>query len=153
VALQDGVQTPAVQEVAPWGFVQSLEQEPQWLILVSRLTSQPLSTLPSQSPKWLLHAILHCPLAQVAVPLAVEHVWVQLPQCRGLVCRLVSQPLDGLVLQSANGVTQENWHTPCTHAVGVPLGPEHAALHAPQCKMEWLVSVSQPLGASPSQSA
>jgi hypothetical protein len=111
-----------------------------------------LFTLPSQSPKPLLHAsVAQLPEAQLVTAFAREHGALQAPQS-WLVFVLVSQPLFTLPSQSPK---------PTLHAVvvqvpvahdAVALGRLHAVPHAPQLAAV-RSDVSQPLTAEASQLA
>jgi hypothetical protein len=69
-----------------------------------------------------------------------------------VVFRLVSQPLLGLLSQSANGALQLNPQLPLVQ-VDVAFAALHALLHPPQCWRLLAVLVSQPLPGLPSQSS
>ena len=101
------------------------------------------------------------PAPQVVPHAPAEHTWPaehampQLPQLVLSVRVSVSQPSLGTPLQSAKpaahppvGIT----HAPATHDCADTCGRAHAAPHAPQFAVEVCVSVSQPFGATPSQS-
>jgi hypothetical protein len=126
---------------------------PQWLVLVSRLTSQPLEELPSQLAKPAAQAAtVHDPPAQVPVALAGAQRTPQPPQLLRSVAVTASQP----VLRSASQLEKPDSHAKVhapleqvTRALG-PVG--HALLQRPQ----WAASMpsvrSHPLERSPSQS-
>lgn len=101
----------------------------------------------------MLHAIPQLPLLQVARPFAVAgHARSQAPHVAGA-ARSVSQPLDALPSQFANPALHETPHDPAAHVARPLAGAAHARSHAPQCARVTRVSTSQPLFASPSQSA
>jgi hypothetical protein len=73
----------------------------QLLTLVFRLVSHPFEALPSQLPQPAVQEIEHVPPEQLATPLALLQVCPQPPQLPMLVPRFTSQPLAGLLSQSA----------------------------------------------------
>jgi hypothetical protein len=86
------------------------------LTFVRVSTSQPFSSLLSQSAKPMLHAAMwQTPIVQAAVPLATVHVLPQRPQSLTLVRVSTSQPSAGSMLQSANPSLQRKPHTPSLH--------------------------------------
>jgi len=94
----------------------------------------------------------HAPAEQLAETApAAEHAAPHAPQWLALVRRSVSQPLAPLPSQLPKPGAHVGTHAPAAQAVAVVPAAEHAAPHAPQ----WLAlarrSVSQPLGALPSQ--
>ena len=74
--LEAGMHPPAAQ--IP---VHARPQAPQWALLVRVSVSQPLATLPSQSPKPALQAVIaHALARQSAVALARVHARPHAPQ-------------------------------------------------------------------------
>ena len=78
-----------------------MPQALQLLTLMFRFTSQPLVTLASQLAKPTLQVMLHAPALQVGTPLVLLHAVPQALQLAGSVSKLTSQPLAGLLSQSA----------------------------------------------------
>lgn len=71
-----------------------------------------------------------------------------------LVDRSTSQPVVGSPSQLPKPSRHINWQAPALHVPPTALAAApHTRLHAPQCCMLLLMSTSQPLEASPSQSA
>jgi hypothetical protein len=90
---------------------------------------------------------------QVAAALALAQAVPQAPQCAVLVCVLTSHPLAALLSQLAKPALQApTVHCEAAHTA-VPLLTAHARPHPPQLPALLRVSTSQPLLASPSQSA
>jgi hypothetical protein len=130
-ALHEGAQTLFTQLVVPFGLRQRVPHPPQSFVLFVRFTSQPLSGLPSQLPRPLLHTGAHTPPAHEVVPPEFVHCLPQVPQLFTVVFRSVSQPLVGLPSQSPRPPLQVGEHVPPTHAV---LPPEfvHCVEQLPQ---------------------
>ena len=79
---------------------QTFPQEPQLLILLLRLVSQPFAREPSQLPYPGLHVIPQLPEVHAGLELGCEeHAFPHEPQLLTLVLRLVSQPFAGLLSQ------------------------------------------------------
>jgi hypothetical protein len=91
-ALHTGTQAPPLQLVVPFALVQAVPQEPQWLALFAKFTSQPFDTCPSQLPNPVLQVIEHVPPEHAATPPAALQAWVQPPQWLGLLDVSTSQP-------------------------------------------------------------
>jgi hypothetical protein len=92
---------PPEHAATAFGSEQVLPQAPQWLALVFRFVSQPSAVLPLQLPQPALQpAIVHAPLEQPGVPLAMKHALPQAPQWETLVLVLTSQPFAALPSQS-----------------------------------------------------
>ena len=156
-AAQAPLHTPAAQlGVGRWLDEQASLQAPQCTGSVWRLTSQPSSAFPScgplQSSKFVAQVGTHWPFVQVELDaFSAEHAPPQDPQCEVLVCKLVSQPF-AAGSQSPKPVSQEAiWHAPvaqvavaCAWLQAWPQPPQLSSVRR---------SVSQPLAASPSQSA
>jgi hypothetical protein len=89
-----------------WPAAQGRLHPPQCALLVCVLVSHPLVTLPSQLPKFVVHAPSpHVPPAHAAVAfVGVGHAMRQTPQCATLVRVSVSHPLFTLPSQSAKPV-------------------------------------------------
>lgn len=84
-----------------WPDAHAFPQLPQFCESVLVFVSQPsLKAGPLQSAKPAAQVMLHVPLLQEAIPLLELQTWLQNPQLL-TVLRLVSQPSDGLLLQSA----------------------------------------------------
>src|SRR5579883_74988 len=106
-ALQAQVQAPFTQAVVPLGFAQVVPQAPQLPTSEVRLASQPSRGSLLQSPQPLAQEpTAQAPLVQAGVALGVMQVLPQAPQSMALVCRLVSQPSRGSLLQSPNPIEQ-----------------------------------------------
>ncbi len=131
----------------------AVPQAPQCAVLARVSTSQPLAALPSQLPK----PVVQVATAQTdpehrALALARLQVRPQPPQWVALVRVSTSQPLDATPSHSAKPAVQVRAHIPVAQA-GTALGaPEQAMPQVPQWETLVRVSVSQPLGALPSQS-
>ena len=124
---------------------QARPQAPQWAALARVSTSQPLLGLLSQSPKLVAQTAPQTPAAQKVVALGpAGHAVPQAPQWSGSLARLVQVPA-----QLRCPVWQLTPHWPAEHTV--PLG--QTVPQAPQLVLLVLVLTSQPLAASPSQSA
>ena len=120
---QLGTHAPEVHAVLPFAFVQALAHVPQWAVVL-RGVSQPLATLPSQSPKpELQDDIAQVPVAQLEVALARLHETPHAPQL-AVVLSDASQPLLGLPSQLANAAAP-GVHAPAVQVV-VPLELVHA---------------------------
>src|SRR6185437_2785467 len=129
--LQVSVHVPLLQEAVAFSLPQAVPHEPQWLTLDVVSVSQPLSALPSQSPKPPLQLGLQAPATQGFVPLSAVHAELHVPQLLASVSRLVSQPLSGLPSQSPKPVAQLGTQTPFTHAF-VLFRPTHLIPQPPQ---------------------
>lgn len=100
-----------------------------------------------------LHANPHTDALQVARPLVgTGHARSQAPQVVAAL-RSVSQPLVALASQFANPALHAIPHEPAAQVARPFAGVAHARLQTPQCVTVVRVSTSQPLLASPSQSA
>jgi hypothetical protein len=124
---------------------------PQLEVVVSGV-SQPVASLPSQSPKPLLHdAMLHVPVAHVAVANARPQLVPHAPQLTSVVSG-VSQPLPGTLSQSPKPTLHATRaHTPPAQLVaafvrahGTPQPPQSVSVSS---------GSSQPLFGFRSQSA
>jgi hypothetical protein len=125
-------QRPDVHTADALAKEQTLPQAPQCEVLVVRLVSHPLPTLPSQLPKPVLQVIPHMPLVQVAVPLLPLHTLPQAPQWVGEDERLVSQPLAALPSQLPKPELQTKPQLPRVQR-GIALACAGQTLpHAPQ---------------------
>jgi len=95
----------------------------------------------------------HWPAAQLAVPLVVLQALLQVPQWVAEVGRLVSQPSDGSLLQSAQSV----WHVAIVQMLFVQAAVACARAQtfpqAPQLLTSVVVATSQPSAGLPLQSA
>jgi hypothetical protein len=101
----------------------ALPHIPQCPAADNRFTSQPLSALPSQSPKPAAQVIRQRPAAQPAAPLGpAGHTFPHAPQWLALVPVFTSQPFVASPSQSAKPAAQVIRHTPITHE-GAALGP------------------------------
>ncbi|MDP9150952.1 MAG: hypothetical protein M3O36_13565 [Myxococcota bacterium] len=91
-------------------------QAPQLALSLSVSTSQPSAALWLQSAFDGLHAMVQCPLLQLAVPPVELQTWPQAPQLFVSVLVLVSQPSAGLLLQSPKpGAHGPIMHFDATH--------------------------------------
>ncbi len=146
------VHRPQPHAATALGRLQAPPQRPQCAVAVLVLVSQPLATLPSQSPKPAAQVIAQAPARHEALPFVVEQALPQRPQCEALARVSVSQPLLGLPSQSAKPGLHEATPQRPPAQVAVALGRLHAAPHAPQWGAAESRSVSQPLDSLPSQS-
>jgi len=146
LAAQVAAATLAVTQLRP--------HPPQLVALVARLVSHPSSALPLHSPKPATHTLEHALPEQAGTALGrVAHAVPHAPQCVVLVRVSASQPLATLRSQSPKPVAHDaTVHTLAAHAP-VALGGAQPRLQAPQWAALVRVSTSQPLLASPSQSA
>jgi hypothetical protein len=145
--------TPLLQDGVPLATEQALPQAPQFARDVLRLTSHPFARLPSQLPNPAAHAVMpHCPATQLGVPPVAEQMFPQVPQLLTSVPVWVSQPLVISASQLLYPAAQVMLHVELEQA-GVPWLLLQAAPQIPQLVAEVLVSISQPLDATASQSA
>ena len=122
--------------------------------LLRRSTSQPLLVLPSQFAKLELHEpIAQLPLLQVGEALAKEQTRPHAPQWVTFVRVFTSQPL--LTWPSQFAKPELHLEIPQVLALhtGVPLLVAQTRPHAPQWLPLLVRFTSQPLEATPSQSA
>lgn len=150
--LHEMLQLPVVHDGVPLFVLQAAPHDPQWLVLLDRLVSQPFTTLPSQFPKPELQVMPQDPATQLAVPLAVLQAAPQAPQWLVLVLMLTSQPLAALASQLPNPELQAMPQTPAVHDA-TPFVELQAFPHAPQLATLEFRFTSQPLAALPSQLA
>jgi len=143
-------QVPAGQVAVPLVVLQTALQDPQCSGLL-RLVSQPLAGLLSQSPKPEAQAIPQLPAVQVGVPPDVEQTWPQVLQLLTLVFRFTSQPLAGLLSQSAKPALQVPMAQVPLLQVAAALANVHLVPQALQLLTSVLRLTSQPLVALPSQ--
>lgn len=89
-----------------WPAVHPRPHIPQCAVVVSRSVSHPFPAIPSQLPKFVVHAPSpHIPPAHAAVAfVGAGHTVRQTPQCETLVRVSVSHPLFTLPSQSAKPV-------------------------------------------------
>jgi len=148
--LQPSTQPPATQLTEPPGFVQWFPHEPQLLMSLFVLVSQPLVLLPSQSAAPELQDGAHALFEQLVVPFGFKQRVPHAPQSFVLFVRFVSQPLPALPSQLPRPVLHIGAQAPPTQAV-VPPEFVHCLPQPPQ--LLTLVSrlVSQPLFGFPSQ--
>jgi hypothetical protein len=126
---------------------------PQWAVSVLRFASQPFEAAPSQSPQPAAQlAMAHAPAVHAAVALARAHARPQAPQWDAAVLVFVSQPSLTSVLQLPRPAAQVMPHAPAAQ-LAAPPAVLHALVHAPQRAGSVLRFTSQPLAATPSQSA
>jgi hypothetical protein len=145
-------QAPPVHAGVPLATWQAAPHEPQLVREVLRLASQPFEELPSQSPSGLAHEEMpQTPLTQLGVPPVAEHTVPQLPQLLTSELVWVSHPFAICVSQLLYPAEHVMLHAEPEQA-GVPWLLLQAAAQAPQFAMEELVSISQPLAATESQS-
>jgi hypothetical protein len=124
------------------------------MVLVCVSVSQPLLTIPSQSPKLALQlAIPQVPAVHEGVPFITVQARLHIPQCEGDVLTLVSQPSVAFMLQSPKPELQVKPHLPALHVVVALARVGQTFPQLPQCIVLVCVLVSQPLAALPSQSA
>ena len=147
-------QAPFEHADVPFATKHCALHAPQLFTLVRVLISQPSDTMLLQSAKPALHEPMrHAPLLQTDVPLAAVHCVPQPPQFPASAAMLTSQPLAGLLSQSAKpGRHAPMTHIPAAHAA-VALARLQTIPHAPQLMGEALMFVSQPLTGLLSQSA
>jgi hypothetical protein len=121
------------------------------LLTVLRGVSQPLTTLPSQLPKPLLHAIWQVEPTHDGVPFVPLHTLPQAPQLVGLVVVFVSHPFPALPSQSPRpGPHEEQPHAPLTQ-LGVQPAAGQTVPQALQLATSLRRFVSHPLFLLPSQ--
>ena len=113
--------------------------------------SQPLEASPSQSAKPELQLpMVHLPLLQIAVALAIEHLVPQASQLDASVFRFASQPLSNRASQLPKPATQVAEHILLAQ-VGTAFAGAHAFPQPPQFNRLLEVSISQPVDARLSQ--
>ena len=128
-------------------------QAPQLLVVWSE-TSQPFEGSASQLAQPALHRIPQPPAAHVEVALGAPGQTVpQAPQLFVAVRRLASQPLMGLPSQLPKPRRHARAHPLLTHETVAFEPAMQTVPHAPQLAALVCVLVSQPLVATPSQSA
>src|SRR2546428_811327 len=93
-------QAPALHAGVPLLLEQTFPQAPQCAVLALVSVSQPLATLPSQSPKPASQAIWQAPALHEGVPWLFEHALPHAPQLLTVVTS-TSQPSAAFPLQSA----------------------------------------------------
>jgi len=138
--------------------VQSLPQDPQFVLSLLMFVSQPSRTTSSSAlqldqPESQL--MLHWAPMQLGVPWLLLQASPHPPQLEGLALTLVSQPSRvafSLALQSSNPTLQAMSQTPSVQ-VGVPLAVLQGLVQAPQLSSSSLRLISQPLARLPSQLA
>ena len=92
-------------------------QDPQLFTLFNKLNSQPSVIFALQSPKLGLQIIEQIPDKHVGEEFGLTgHTLPQVPQLFGLESRLISQPSNDKLLQSANPTLQTKEHNPEKHA-------------------------------------
>ena len=147
-------QRPAAHTPVARAGAQARPQAPQWAAAVLRSTSQPVVALPSQSPRPAGQRSPQRPAVQVATPFGPDaQANPQAPQCATSEAVSRSQPLTALPSQSRNAPSQEATAQRPPVQVAVARLKAQRAPHAPQCATSVAGSTSQPLAASPSQSA
>ncbi len=144
---------PPTHAGIPWAIAHAVPHAPQCAGSVCVFDSQPLAALMSQSAKPALQAArAQAPATHDALALLNAHTFPQAPQFEVLVRVAASQPLAGLLSQSAKPAL----HAPTAHRPaaqsGVAFCAEHALRHAPQFAALVPRSVSHPLAGLPSQS-
>lgn len=148
-----GVHAPSVHAVlTEFAPEQRCPHVPQFAVEVSKLTSQPSVGSPLQSAKFCEQLRPHMPFVQVAIELGpLGQAFPQAPQFITVVV-FTSQPLPGVMSQSAHPMSHESTaHIPMTHA-SVAFAKLHALLQNAQfCVVP--SSVSQPSATSPLQFA
>ena len=140
------VQAPAAHAAVALASAHALPHAPQWVALVLLLVSQPVMTLESQSAKPRLHVNPHVPAMHAGAALAKPGQTVpHIPQL------LTSVAAAAHTLEAAQyevPIGQTLAHTDPAQRKSAP----QTVPHAPQLALV-LVGVSQPLAATPSQSA
>jgi hypothetical protein len=119
------VQAPATHDrPAP----QTFPHAPQWAVLLVVSVSQPLTALPSQSPRPLAHESEHRPALHAATPPspAGTQVLLHRPQWVALVLRFTSQPLVALPSQSPKPARHATVHAPEAQRPSAPGAPGQA---------------------------
>jgi hypothetical protein len=144
------VQTPVPQEAEALGNEHGTAHPPQFASVLSPV-SHPLLALESQLPNPAAHTGKHTPAGQLVVPLALLHVLPHEPQSV-TVFSGVSHPFDAAPSQLPNPALHVIAQTPEVHE-GVPWLELHCFPHMPQLATVFSRLISQPLAASPSQSA
>jgi hypothetical protein len=146
------VHRPEPQAATALGRLHAPPQRPQCAVAVLVLVSQPLATLPSQSPKPAAQVMAQAPARHDAAPFVDGQALPQRPQWEGVTRVSTSQPLMGLPSQSEKPALHEATPQRPPAQVAVALGRLQAAPQAPQCEAAASRSVSQPLASLPSQS-
>lgn len=123
------VHVPPEQLGVPLAPEQAAPQAPQWLVLVLRLTSQPLSGSLSQSSKGATQPPFSKSMRQIPLwhlpytALGGSQVAPQSPQWSKSVFRFTSQPSDALRLQSPRPKGQINTQRSSTQSTVAPSSP------------------------------
>jgi hypothetical protein len=153
-AAQDATkQVPPAQLAVPFAAKQARPQPPQCWTLFVVLVSQPLTELPSQSPKPAAQLeTVHWLFEHAGVPPCGGHTLLHAPQLLTLVVVLISQPFPTAMSQFWKPALQAIEHWPPAHD-GTPLFALHAAPQPPQFAALVLTLTSQPFAWMPSQSA
>jgi len=148
--LQAIEQRPAAQRGVAWGpATQGARQAPQFSVSVLRSDSQPLATLPSQSPRPPAQVVVHTPREHMPMPQERP----QVPQFAPLVSVFTSQPFMGFMSQSAKPAAHVTTvQAPAAQPCSATLSSAQALPQRPQCWALVAVLVSQPVVESPSQS-
>ena len=135
----------AAQVAVPPVALHAVGQVPQWFLSVTVLISQPsASLLALQSAKPDAHAPLHTPAAQVRVgTFVVEQTPAQVPQCKGSVVVLISQPLATLLSQLAKPAAQLMPQVLAAQ-LAVPFVVLQTFVQVPQLFLSVVTLISQP---------
>jgi hypothetical protein len=145
------VQVPPLHVGEPASEVQAWPHVPQ-LLVVFNAVSQPFASIPSQSPKPLLHEGAQAPPEQLVEPLALVHATAQAPQWLVVEPRSTSHPSLAVPLQLANPpLHAPSWQVPAWHEAAA-LAKLHALPQKRQLAVDVSRLVSQPSPASLSQS-
>jgi hypothetical protein len=140
-----------LQASVTWFVLHAFPQAPQLLVVVIGV-SQPLATLPSQSAKPGLHAILQVEPTHVPTPPFWLHAFPQAPQLLGSLVTLISQPFAACPSQSLNPALHAmTAHFEALH-VSVALFVLHGVVQLPQWFGSLVMLISHPLAGLWSQS-
>lgn len=144
---------PLAHDVVPFMFVHVVPHEPQFVVLVPVLISQPFAYCPSQFWKGAVHDwIPHVVPLHVGVPFCTEHTLPHAPHALTLFVVAVSQPFPTFASQLPKPAAHMIPHAPLVH-VAEPLLVLQLFVHDPQCVVFVAVLISHPFVLSLSQLA
>jgi hypothetical protein len=153
--LQLTAQDPALHSAIPFaGLVHARRQAPQSVIDARTEVSHPSAARALQSAKPAAQMTRQTPREHTGVAFGpAAHAVPHAPQLRRSVRVLASHPLPGFPSQSAVPVAQPVTQRPAVHVAVIPVGAVQRIPQPPQCRRLVCVLTSQPLVATPSQSA
>jgi len=147
-------QPPIKQAPVEWDNEHALRHAPQFETSLRRSASQPLTGFPSQSWKPIRHEVTQLPSVHPGNAFGrAAHRVPHAPQFETDVLVSVSHPFDGLVSQSAYPSAHRAIEQRPAEHMADALGGMQATRQPPQWATSVAVFTSQPLAASPSQSA